>query len=149
MNRQQAPFPHDLEHIVGDLSYRPGWTFSLRDIVRDPATSHGAEASGLTFIVTTSGYDAYHPDRGESYRVNHYFPVPAATYNYLSWLRWVFDCLIKVETHECMEFFTVVGVDSRPLKPYAPTHGPGDDPYVVHEYATAAQRNTRYTGEMA
>jgi hypothetical protein len=36
----------------------------------------------------------------------------------------------------------------QPTRPFAPTHGPGDDPYVVHEYADETQRRTRFTGEL-
>lgn len=107
VNTQTAPFPDDLADLITRLRYRPGWRFALDDIVRDPASSHGAEARGLTFIVTTKGYDSYHPERGDGYRVNHYFPVPAATYNRASWRRWLFDCLLRVETHETMEFFAL------------------------------------------
>jgi hypothetical protein len=186
LNTQTAPFPVDLAELVDRLRYRPGWRAALQDIVRDPETSHGAEARGLTFIVTTLGYDSYHPERGEHYRVNHYFPVPAATYNRASWLRWLLDCMLKVEQHECCEFFAQVvspepeddcaacghqatrhdGRDStchedgcanhrfvaakeRVGRPFAPTHGPGDDPYVIHEYASDEQMRTRFTGEIA
>lgn len=105
--RQQAPYPVVLDQLVDRLRYRPGWRFALRDIERDPADTHGAAAGGLTFIVTTLGYDSYHPEMGEQYRVNHHFVVPAATFNEASWLRWLFDCIVKVETHECMEFFAL------------------------------------------
>lgn len=149
-NVQYAPYPNELEAIVTQLRYRPGWRFGLSNIERDPADSHGAAAGGLTFIVTTKGYDSYHIDRGEGYRVAHYFPVPAATYNAESWLRWLLDCILKVEQHECCEFFALASV-SHPdelERPFAPTHGPGDDPYVIHEYASDQQRRTRFTGEV-
>lgn len=159
-NTQVAPYPNVLEDLVAHLRYRPGWRVALEDIVRDPASSHGAEARGLTFIVTTLGFDSYHPERGETYRVNHYFPVPAATYNYASWQRWLLDCILKVESHEACEFFVLEydeGVregapdDADGLvrrRPFAPTHGPGDDPYIIHEYASTTQRRTRFTGEV-
>jgi hypothetical protein len=184
--RQYAPFPADLADLVDRLRFKPGWRFTLADIVRDPATTHGAAAGGLTFTVLTSGYDAYHPERGEGYRVYHHFPVPAATFNRASWLRWLLDCLLRVELHETCEFFALVtdhaepedrcvlcghqasrhdGRDStcheescashrfradppRVERPFAPTHGPGDDPYVIHEYASETQRRTRFTGEV-
>lgn len=161
LNTQVAPYPNDLENLVEHLRYRPGWRVALRDIVRDPASSHGAEASGLTFIVTTLGYNSYHPERGETYRVNHYFPVPAATYNRASWQRWLLDCILKVESHEACEFFALEYDEGVPegapddasglvvRRPYAPTHGPGDDPYVIHEYGTDTQRRTRFTGEVS
>lgn len=149
LNVQSAPYPDALADLVTQLRYRPDWTFALEDIVRDPARSHGAEARGLTFIVTTMGHDAYHPERGQHYGVHHYFPVPPATFNRRSWTRWLFDCLVRVETHEAMEFFALEAPHTHVLqRPYAPTHGPGDDPYVVHEYATEEQARTRFTGEV-
>lgn len=33
-------------------------------------------------------------------------------------------------------------------RPFAPTHGPGDDPYVVHEYGSDLQRRTAFTGKL-
>lgn len=141
MMRQSAPFPSDLLELVDALRYRPGWLARLVDIERDPEDTHGAAAGGLTFIVTTNTINAYRPE--QKVRVNHYFIVPAATYNRASWLRWLFDCMAKVELHECMEFFTI-GED----KPFAPTHGPGDDPYVVHEYAGDVQRRTSFRGDV-
>jgi hypothetical protein len=139
--RQTAPYPEVLARLVAQLRYRPGWIFQLADIVRDPEDTHQGEAAGLTFTVITKGFDSYNVEQGETYRVSHHFPVPAATYNAASWCRWLFDCLLRVETHEAMEFFQVG--DERP---YAPTHGPGDDPYVVHDYATDTQRRTQFTG---
>lgn len=40
-----------------------------------------------------------------------------------------------------MEFFTIDGV-----KPYAPNHGPGNDPYVVRELTTDQARRTSFLG---
>jgi hypothetical protein len=106
---QTAPYPHKLQELVRSCTYRPDWTVKMMTIVRDPADTHGAEGAGLTLIITTSGYDSYHPERGQNYRVNHYFIVPAATFNRKSWMRWLFDCFVDVETHETMEFFTIDG----------------------------------------
>jgi hypothetical protein len=33
-------------------------------------------------------------------------------------------------------------------RPFAPTHGPGDDPYVIHDYASDTQRRTAFTGKV-
>ncbi len=33
-------------------------------------------------------------------------------------------------------------------RPFAPTHGPGDDPYVIHEYGSDLQRRTAFTGRV-
>lgn len=140
---QEAPFPDELADLVERTDYRPGWQLSLvRDLDRDKADGR-VVGRGLTLVITTKGYDSYNPDRGETYRVNHYFIVPAATYNRRSWQRWLFDQLVLVETHEAMEFFRVDGE-----RPYAPHHGPGESPYVVHQHGTDLDVRTRYTGEV-
>jgi hypothetical protein len=140
---QYAPHPEELANLVANCSYRPGWRITLKSIERDSANTHWESAGGLTLVITTVGFDTYNPDRGETYRVNHYFIVPAATFNRRSWQRWLFDCFCKVELHEAMEFFQIG--DTRP---FAPTHGPGDDPYVVHEIATDEQVRTNFRGEL-
>jgi hypothetical protein len=145
--RQAAPWPELLAEVVAALDYRPGWTFRLEDVARDTvdaADRTSAElAGGLTFIVRTKGYDSYHPEQGENYAVLHYFIVPAATYNLHNWGRWVFERILDVERHEAMEFFKVNGI-----RPYAPNHGPGEDPYVVREVTTDEARRTRFTGKV-
>lgn len=148
--KQTAPYPEILDELVQRLSYRPGWSFSLDDIERDPESTHGAQAGGLTFVVTTLGYNSYHHDLGQNYRVNHYFIVPAATYNEQSWKRWLFDCLLKVETHEAMEFFRFIPLSQGEHEdhPYAPNHGPGNDPYIVRELSTDAERRTSFRGQV-
>lgn len=135
--KQVAPYPEALEKLVESCAYRPGWTLQLEDFERDPGSA------GLTLVVTTCGYNAYHTDLGETYRVNHFFPVPPATYDKRSWQRWLFEQLLLVERHEAMEFFQVDGV-----RPYAPSHGPGNDPYVVRELGTELDQKTRFTGEV-
>lgn len=138
---QQAPYPADLADLVEKTSLWPDWHVWLDDIVRDPADTHGAEGRGLTLIIRTKGYDTYHPERGQDYRVNHYFIVPAATYNRAAWQRWLFERYCDVWKHEAMESFCVDGE-----RPYAATHGPGDDPYVVHDFATDERRRTSFRG---
>lgn len=134
---QEAPFPEILDSLVKRLRYRPGWIIRLMDIDR------GQGSKGLTLIITTKGYDSYHPDNGENYRVNHYMPVPPAAYNEQSWRRWLLEQFMLVERHECCEFFLIDG-----KRPYAPHHGPGNDPYVVFERGTDEEARTMYTGEV-
>ncbi len=136
LNTNEAPWPHELEKIVVQLAYRPGWRFALQHEDR------GQGSEGLTFEVYSLGYDTYHVDRGEHYRVVHYFPVPPAAYNRESWARWVLDRLIEVETHECCEFLVVDG-----KRPFAPNHGPGWDPYVVRELNSTEAAETTFKGE--
>lgn len=122
--RQVFPYPDELEYLVSVLSYRPGWAFRLASIDR------GQGSEGLTLIITTRGYDSYHPGRGENYRVNHYMPVPPAAYDARSWQRWLFDQLLLVERHEAMEFFAVHDSpgSEHAVRPYAPSHGPWQRP---------------------
>jgi hypothetical protein len=133
---QYSPWPQTLVNLVGRLEYRR-WKFKLDDIDR------GQGSRGLTLIITTRGYDSYNPDHGENYRVNHYMPVPPAAFNEKSWRWWLFEQCLKVERHECMEFFKIDG-----KRPYAPLHGPGNDPYMVAERSTNREIQTMYTGEV-
>jgi hypothetical protein len=141
--RQEAPDPAELFDLVDKLTYRPGWTVHLSDKVRDTGKRGTPMTQGLTLTVVTNGYDSYHPERGEQYSVHHLFGVPAATYDRRSWQRWLFEQLLLVERHEACEFFVVDGE-----RPYAPHHGPGNDPYIVFEYGTDEDVRTRFTGEV-
>lgn len=136
-NTQTAPYPDALWGLVDKMSYRPGWTFELEHLDR------GQGSEGLTFVVTSKGYNSYHPDRGETYRVQHYFPVPPAAFNEQSWRRWLLECMLKIESHEACEFFAI-GED----RPYAPHHGPGHDPYVIFEHGTDQDRRTSFRGKV-
>lgn len=137
VNTQTAPYPDALEALVDKLSYRPGWRFALGNVDR------GQGSEGLTLSVVSCGYDSYNPDRGETYRVIHYVPVPPAAYDERSWRRWLLDRLLEIERHEACEFFRI-GED----RPYAPHHGPGNDPYIVFDHGTDLDVRTKYTGEV-
>lgn len=134
---QVAPYPAELATLVAELEYRPGWTFEL------DSTDRGQGSQGLTLTITTLGYNTYHEDRGQTYRVNHYMPVPPAAYNAASWRMWLFEQLLLVEKHEAMEFFQVAGE-----RPYAPNHGHGWDPYLLTEETTGAARRTNFRNEL-
>lgn len=134
--RQAAPYPDLLAGIVATMRYRPGWSFRLATLDR------GQGSEGLTFVVTSKGYDTYNVGRGETYRVNHFFPVPPASYGRQSWERWVLDRLIEVETHEACEFYVI---DEK--RPFPPVHAPGWDPYAVREPLDLDAAETTYRGE--
>lgn len=138
---QTAPYPEQLADLVRKCRYRAGWAVYLRDEVRDPASTHAGESSGLTLTILTDTVNSYPPH--ERIAVRHLFPVPAATYNRESWRRWLFERFLDVEQHECMEFFEIDGE-----KPYAPNHGPGWDPYLVTVVATQTDRRTSFRGEL-
>jgi hypothetical protein len=133
---QSAPFPRILADLVQKLRYREGWTFALSDIDRDQ------RCIGLTLVITTFGVNSYHPEQ-TGYSVYHYMIVPAAAYDERSWRRWLLEQLLLVERHECMEFFQI-GDD----KPYAPSHGYGQDPYIVRELGTDEDRRMSFRNEL-
>lgn len=133
-NTQSAPYPAELAALVGELSYKDGWEFSLEHLDR------GQGSAGLTLCILIACPDSY---TGRMTRVMHYFPVPPAAYDARSWRRWLFEQVLLVERHEAMEFFTITGD-----KPYAPSHGPGNDPYVVRELGTDLDRRTSFRGEV-
>jgi hypothetical protein len=135
---QTAPYPELLGSLVERIEYRPGWGLALADVDR------GQGSNGLTLLVTTVGYDTYNPERGETYRVRHFFPVPPAAYNEQSWRRWIFERLLEVERHEAAEFFQIDG-----SRPFAPHHGPGNDPYIVFEHGEELDARTTFDGRIA
>ena len=135
LNQQIAPYPEELSTLVDSLTYREGFVFHLRELDR------GQGSEGLTLVINITGPDSYHPEKTVS--VNHYFPVPPAAYDVRSWRRWLFDQIGLVELHERCEFFAVDGE-----KPYAPSHGPGNDPYLVREVGTPEDVRTSFRGEL-
>ena len=142
--QQTAPYPEVLAALVEKLEYRHhlGWQVWLEDdLQRDKPDRHTGESRGLTLVVQRCGPDTYNHD--QMMAVNHYFPVPPATYDERSWRRWLFDRLGDVDTHERMEDFVIGGE-----RPYAPSHGPGNDPYMVRETGTDLDRRTSFRGEV-
>jgi len=131
---QAAPYPQILADLVRRLSYR-NWEFKLED--RD----RGQGSRGLTLTILTFNEDSYNP--GKVRPIYHYMLVPPAAYNERSWRWWLFQQCLLVEQHECMEFFKIDG-----KRPYAPLHGPGNDPYLVHERSTDREVRTMYTGDV-
>jgi hypothetical protein len=149
--RQEAPYPTVLAEMVRTLRYKPGWCFTLNDITR------GQGSLGLTLIINIHTVDSYNPEQHIS--VNHYMPVPPAAYDYRSWRRWLFDQILLVERHEACEFFRFpvaprydLASDSHYAqpddRPYAPSHGPGSDPYLVRELGTDLDQRTSFRGEV-
>ena len=141
---QAAPYPAILASLVERLEYRPGWEFMLADYDR------GQGSKGLTLIITTLGYDSRHPARGETYKVDHYMLVPPAAYDIRSWQHWLFEQLLLVERHEAMEFFAIHDSPGSEhlVRPYSPSHGPGNDPYLVREVGTDIDQRTSFRGTL-
>lgn len=142
MMSQAAPYPEILADLVARLSYRRhlGWDVWLEDdCQRDKPGRHAGESRGMTLVVQRHGPDSYHPE--SQITVNHYFPVPPATFTEPSWTRWLFDTLGKVDDHERMEDFVIGGE-----RPFAPVHKPGSDPYIVVQVASREDVDTDFRG---
>lgn len=139
---QAAPYPAVLASLTERIRYKEGWRFTLGDLDR------GQGSKGLTLVILRQGPDSYHPER--NLPVNHYFIVPAAAYNLRSWQRWVFERICDVESHEAAEFFQICDSpgSEHAVRPYAPLHGPGNDPYLIAEPASDEDRRTSFRGEL-
>ena len=116
-----------LEFELGHITYvrdmpPDGRRFRL---VRDDTENYAV------LYIFTYNENTYKP--GEMRHTRHEFVVPVTTYNRMAWIRWVFDCIAKIELHETTEWFFVDGE-----RIYAPHHGNGWDPYTfwpAHEYS--------------
>jgi hypothetical protein len=129
---QTAPYPHDLAALVDECEYRRGWRVKLVD------TDRGQGSKGLTLIITAIVQDSLNQD--ELIGVNHLFIVPAASYNRRSWMRWLLDRFLDVESHEACEYFRIGGE-----RVYAPHHSEGEDPYTIFEIGDFETANKRFT----
>jgi len=138
--KQEAPDPAPLRYLVDRLAYKEGWEFWLDDMDR------GQDSKGLTLVIQRYGPDTYHPER--MMRVNHYMPVPPAAFDIRSWQRWLLNQFLLVERHETCEFFQIHDApgSEHVVRPYAPSHGPGNDPYLIREIGTPADAETSFRG---
>lgn len=153
---QVAPWPTELEDLVRAFRYKPGWSFRLvsdleRDFEREDTERENCIGRGTTLVITSLTYNSYRDytrDQPPDYRVNHYKIVPAATFNRRSWRRWLLDMCIEVEIHEACEFARFVDDNDHTERPWAPHHGPGENPYVISEMGTETDVRTSFRGEM-
>lgn len=100
----------DLDSSIASLSYKPGWTFKK------------AGPLGRYLCVYATTIDS--SDRGRKRTTQHQFEIPEHLTDRKAFARWVFDCLLLCELHECGEFFQI-GTE----KPFFPNHAEGS-PYV-------------------
>jgi hypothetical protein len=123
-----------LQKLVDECRCKPGWTFKLED-----------EDGALRLVIIVPGQDSFHPER--SFCVRHYHPVPTTTFNEKSWRRWIFDQCMRTETHEVAEWLRF-GEDRKEIRPFLPTHGPGEDPYQNREYRNEDDAYTKQDGSL-
>ena len=121
-----------LENIVKETKCKPGWSFRLVD-----------EDGAKRLVIRINGVNNY--DHSEPYTVDHYHPVPITTYNEKSWRRWIFEQCLRTMNHEIGESLRF-GTDE--LRPFAPMHGPGCDPYSVHEVCSIEEALTTQDGSL-
>lgn len=119
--------------VVGRATYKAGWTFTVEWRARD--TEHLADTCGWTLSIKASVVDSSVEvpadadlaiDELEHVDVDHWFNVPAVSWDGETWERWLLDRILEVERHEAMEFYCVDGA-----APFFPAHGPGKDPYEI------------------
>ena len=99
---------------VTSLAYKPGWRFK-----------RGGPGNRYLCIY------AHTPDSNSPGRdrwTQHQFEIPDGLDD-RAWLRWVRDCLIRVETHEVGEFLAVEGHG-----PFMPHHQDEGSPYELVEH---------------
>lgn len=121
-----------LERIVNETKCKPGWSFKLVD-----------EDGAKRLVIRIEGFHNY--DHHQPFIVDHYHPVPVTTYNERSWRRWIFEQCIRTMHHELGESLRF-GPDE--LRPFAPMHGPGEDPYTVHEWRPEIDALTTQDGSI-
>lgn len=120
-----------LRKVVAEARCKPGWTFRLVD-------EDGALRLYIRMLDDVSNYDHSKP-----FAPNHVHPVPTVTFNEKSWRRWVFEQCLRTMNHEIGEALNFNGV-----RPFAPMHGPGEDPYTVHEWRSEQDALTTQDGSI-
>jgi hypothetical protein len=123
-----------LHKLVDEVQCKPGWDFELVD-----------EDGALRLVITVQGVDTFNPRR--EWAVRHFHPVPITTFNEKSWRRWIFDQCLRTETHELGEWLRF-GSGDQEVRPFLPTHGPGEDPYALREYRHEDDAFTTQNGSL-
>lgn len=121
-----------LRRIVGETQCKPGWSFRLLN-----------EDGAYRLVIHIEGFDNYDPSRRRN--INHFHPVPHTTFNEKTWRRWIFEQCIRTMNHELGESLRF-GTDE--VRPFAPMHGPGEDPYTVHEIRSETDALTTQDGSL-
>jgi hypothetical protein len=126
-NRQVGPDVPVLADLVKRLTYKPTWTFELKEIAR----KRGSE--GLTLLIGANVPNSL--DGGAtSVDILHLMPVPPSDWDEESWSRWLLDQILLVEQHEAMEFFRVGGEAM-----FFPEHAHGRNWYTVAQVKDAGR----------
>lgn len=120
-----------LERLIDEMDGPPGWTFAF-------AKNGDGVNCFMIFVKSRDNYDA-----SKERTTRHEHPAPICTFIEKSWRRWLFDRCRASMDHEMGEMIRWGDV-----RPFAPTHGPGEDPYVVREYRDPLDALTTQTGSV-
>lgn len=96
------------------ITYKPGWKFYVENI-----------RGRLNLVISTTTHDSYNPENAD-YHTAHYFELPYGAPPIEEYDPWVFECIMKVEKHEAMEFFQLRG-----KRIYAPVHSRSRGTYYL------------------
>lgn len=121
-----------LGQIVSETKCKPGWSFAL-----------AIEGHGCVLHITIDGVNNY--DHSQPFVVTHCHPVPNASYNEKTWKRWILEQCLRTENHELGENLRFGPNEERP---FAPMHGPGEDPYTIHEIRSEKDALTTQRGTL-
>jgi len=121
-----------LAKCIQEAKCKPGWNFSLR-----PGEDEGTVCLYIT-IRDVNNYNHLEP-----FTVSHVHPAPCTTFNERSWRRWIFEKCLATMNHEIGEALNFNGV-----RPFVPMHGPGEDPYTVHEWRSESDALTTQDGSL-
>lgn len=119
-----------LARIVAETQCKEGWSFRLHD-----------EDGAMRLVIRIDGTNNY--DHSQPFVVDHYHPVPITTYNEKTWRRWIFEQCLRTMNHELGESLRFGANEERP---FVPMHGPGEDPYTVHEWRPEIDARTTQRG---
>jgi hypothetical protein len=122
-----------LKKIVAETKCKPGWSFNVAQ----------GEGSSWILIISILEDDNYKP--GQLLKVGHCHPIPTTSFNEKSWRRWILEQCLRTMNHEIGESLRF---GKEEIRPFAPMHGPGEDPYTIHEWRSEQDALTTQDGSL-
>lgn len=124
-----------LRKVVREASCFSNWSLRVED------ESKHIDVEYPRLVIRIEGENNY---THAPYIVDHYHPAPSGvTYNEKTWRRWVYDQCLRTMNHEIGEALVFNGE-----RPFAPMHGPGEDPYTIHEIRSEADALMTQNGSL-
>ena len=104
--------PDEAAALVASVTYKPGWSLKVGGPLRRYV---------CVFAMTP---DSDNPSAERC--TQHMFKIPEHLAGRREFARWLFDCLLLCELHECGEFFRMSG-----RRPFMPHHQDEGSPYEL------------------